>query len=291
MPEMLDYFGRSFRVAARVERACDTISPISGARRIPDTVILEMSGAEAGGHGGCQAGCRIYWKEAWLCRSELRVNDARDADDALERLRDLASMNSRSREAEVDGREFYRCQATEFVRASTPLGWWDARSFLREVTSQRVSLDVRPGRHASGFRRNGAAAGSQGLAPLQAAVGAPGRQQASRRQTPTGHDRSRWGSAGEIERTLDSNGKLRGLWFDREMLPYCGASATIKAQVTRFIDEKTGEMVELESDCYILDGVVCRGHISEGRWFCCRAIYPWWREAWLERDEDFRGGK
>ncbi len=66
------------------------------------------------------------------------------------------------------------------------------------------------------------------------------------------------------------------------MLPYCGKKATVQTRVRRFVDETTGAMVELKSDCYILDGVVCKGHVSEGRWFCPRAIYPWWREAWLE---------
>ena len=58
----------------------------------------------------------------------------------------------------------------------------------------------------------------------------------------------------------------------------------MKAKVERFIDERTGEMVELSSDCFILEDVVCKGEISDGRWFCCRQIYPWWREAWLEAD-------
>jgi hypothetical protein len=66
------------------------------------------------------------------------------------------------------------------------------------------------------------------------------------------------------------------------MLPYCGRSATIQTKVDRFIDERSGEMVELSTDCYILEGVVCKGYISDGRWFCCRGIYPWWREAWLD---------
>jgi hypothetical protein len=86
----------------------------------------------------------------------------------------------------------------------------------------------------------------------------------------------------EISRTLDVGGKCRGLWFDREMLPYCGETHAVKRKVQRFINEQTGAMVELESDCYILDGVVCRGEVSEARWFCPRAIYPWWREAWLD---------
>ena len=33
-----------------------------------DTVYLEDLRCDGSGHGGCQAGCRIYWKEAWLRR-------------------------------------------------------------------------------------------------------------------------------------------------------------------------------------------------------------------------------
>ena len=66
------------------------------------------------------------------------------------------------------------------------------------------------------------------------------------------------------------------------MMPYCGHTARVTTKVERFIDEWTGRLVQLASDCYILDEVVCRSYHSEGRWFCPRAIYPWWREAWLD---------
>ncbi len=85
----------------------------------------------------------------------------------------------------------------------------------------------------------------------------------------------------EIEQTLDSSGKTRGMWFDREMLPYCGKTYTVKRRVSRFIDEASGEMIELKTDAVILDGVICRGYDSIGRWFCPRGIYPWWRDSWL----------
>ena len=49
-------------------------------------------------------------------------------------------------------------------------------------------------------------------------------------------------------------------------------------------------MVELASDCLILDGVACSGERSSWRWFCPRAIYPWWREAWLRRVEQESAG-
>jgi hypothetical protein len=96
-------------------------------------------------------------------------------------------------------------------------------------------------------------------------------------------------SGAEISRTLDEQGKSRGLWFDREMKAYCGHTARVKTKVERFIDEGSGRMVELASDCYILDGVVCDSARSPGRWFCPRAIYPWWREAWLQPLEQASG--
>ncbi len=99
-------------------------------------------------------------------------------------------------------------------------------------------------------------------------------------------DRVRVKSKVEIERTLIPTTRREASSFDREMLPYCGQTHTVKGPVTRFIDERSGEMVELKSDAVILEGVVCRGRHSVGRWFCPRAIYPWWRDCWLERVED-----
>ena len=93
-------------------------------------------------------------------------------------------------------------------------------------------------------------------------------------------------SPAEIKATLDDQGFNRGLSFDREMLPYCGRTLRVKARVNRLIDEKTGRMLRIPKDCIILEGSVCSGECSTGRWFCPREIYPYWREAWLRRVED-----
>ena len=122
MPEMLQYAGKRFRVSSRVEKICDTVSgepPRS--LRMRDTVLLDDLRCEGSAHGGCQAGCRLYWKEEWLRRvdpaSESDGGESGDHADALARLEALA------REATVaahgaDGTsvETYRCQATEAVR-------------------------------------------------------------------------------------------------------------------------------------------------------------------------------
>ena len=92
-------------------------------------------------------------------------------------------------------------------------------------------------------------------------------------------------SPDEIRSTLTDKGRNRGLWFDREMLRLCGQVFRVRHRVGRLIDDRTGEMIELSSDCVALEGATCSGEHSVGRWFCVRAIYPYWREAWLERVE------
>jgi hypothetical protein len=57
----------------------------------------------------------------------------------------------------------------------------------------------------------------------------------------------------------------------------------VRQRVERLIDERDGSMIDLKSDCVTLDDVVCSGEWSTRRWFCPRAIYPYWRECWLER--------
>jgi hypothetical protein len=46
-----------------------------------------------------------------------------------------------------------------------------------------------------------------------------------------------------------------------------------------------------KSDCVTLEGVVCSGERSLRRWFCPRAIYPYWRECWLRRVEPRPSGR
>ena len=70
------------------------------------------------------------------------------------------------------------------------------------------------------------------------------------------------------------------------MLPFCGHTFRVKDRVNRIIDDRTGRMMNISKDCIILDGAVCSGERSTGRWFCPRQIHAYWREAWLERVED-----
>src|SRR5689334_10684747 len=60
MPEMLQYCGGRFRVFRRSDKTCDNIGEWS-IRGMTDTVHLEGLRCDGAGHGGCQAGCLIYW--------------------------------------------------------------------------------------------------------------------------------------------------------------------------------------------------------------------------------------
>lgn len=286
MPEMLRYSGQRFTVSRRVEKICDTVSggfPTS--LRMRDTVLLDDLRCDGSAHGGCQAGCRFYWKEAWLRRVDAGLGREGRSEDPLAELEALA------RDAAVavfadDGSsvESYRCQATEALRATEPLSRYDPRQYIRELTSGNfglarfVRVAVRGLRTAIGRRlrllswfplpSRGEPAPTRGGLDLQ-----PG-------------DTVEVRSPDEIADSVDEGGKSRGLAFDWEMLPYCGGRYRVQDRVERIIDEGTGQMIEISSDCLILDGVVCSGEHSNGRWFCPRAIYPFWREAWLRRVED-----
>ncbi len=280
MPELLRYFGRSYTVEAQVGRACDTISR-TGVRRLANTVLLDDLRCDGTGHDGCQAGCRIYWKEAWLRPAAADEPVQAPVPDDLAQLQSVVARGVHSRESTPEVPVF-RCQATELLRASEPVGWFNFRSLLGELTSGNqplfrwVAVMARIVVEEIGKRlhlfddRPFQASELTGPSPAPATPSLRSGQLVQVR------------SKNEIASTLAASGRNRGLWFDREMLPYCGQRARVKRRVERFIDEKTGRMVELATDAYILDGVVCEGHRSDGRWFCPRAIYPWWREAWLE---------
>lgn len=87
----------------------------------------------------------------------------------------------------------------------------------------------------------------------------------------------------EILATCHADNRNRGMGFDAEMMPYCGGTYRVHKRVTKILSEKTGEMMEMKNPCIILKDVVCQGRYSECRMFCPRAIFPYWREIWLER--------
>ncbi len=283
MPEMLQFCGKRFRVSGRAEKSCDTVMG-EGARRVPDAVHLEGVRCDGSAHGGCQALCLVWWKEAWLRRL--------DGDEAVGAAAESASVPPpRCTEEDLHAAtqlkglvgDIYSCQATRLLDFSRGLRWWYPGPVLREIRCGNVSVGqaVRVlARSARNMLRR-----KLGKPPDPSVRGRcePG-------ETPSGTlpglKPGDWvvvKSQEEIEATLDRHQKNRGLFFDVEMLPYCGHRMKVVQKVDRIIDERTGAMRRLPNDCWILEGGVCSGFLSRNRLFCTRQIYSFWREIWLER--------
>jgi hypothetical protein len=281
MPEMIQYCGRRFTVFSRTDKVCDTINSNLSSRRLPDTVMLDGLRCDGSGHAGCQAECRLYWKEAWLrpvSPDDPPPVDGRDAD-AEDELRRLVAAHV-DNGAEGDDRR-YRCQATELVAASLSMSVADPRQYVRELTTRNIPV----GTFVKVMARAAVMQPAQkvGLLPMPPVAGPDPTSPAF---PPLDLEPGEWvrvKSREEIRATLNDKGKNRGLWFDREMLPFCGGVYQVRKRVTRIIDEPNGKMLVFTSDCIMLEDVVCSGERSTGRWFCKREIPCYWRECWLER--------
>jgi hypothetical protein len=88
---------------------------------------------------------------------------------------------------------------------------------------------------------------------------------------------------GEILKTLDSNYRNRGLYFDAEMVPFTERNYKVDKVLKQIIDERTSKMVRFKADAIRLENTVCEARYAKCRRFCPRAIHPFWREIWLER--------
>ena len=203
------------------------------------------------------------------------------------RARDDEELVRRTQAATTRGDGVYRCQATELGAASEEFPAGDrGRKYLKELQSGNVGI-------ARFLRVLGRAVWRKAARTLRLhrdiALWSEGKPPAAEHLGLQRGELVRVRSRGQIWRTLDENGRNRGLAFDWEMLPHCGRTYRVQDRVRRFIDENTGTMIELKNECLILEGVVCSGDLSAGRWFCPRAIYPFWREDWLERANGANG--
>jgi hypothetical protein len=308
MPQMFQYCGQRFRVYKRAHKTCDTVSGHYVGRRLPDGIHLEHR-CDGQAYDRCQAGCLIFWKQAWL-KSIDRIEDAQIPNSDASRPDGLHPEIGckeddvwRATKHQEPGQETrYCCQATQLLNYTAPLKWWDARQYLETYTSGNVSL-------SKILRGLLFLAYYYGTLAYHERLGRPSRWLYDRLQAlwggipfprrkgriPLGHftprrdlglqpgDMVRVRSYEEILSTLDASGSNRGLSFDAELVPYCGKTYWVKRRVENFIDEKTGKMRTLKTPAVILEGVDCRSLYSGQRMFCPRSIHLWWREVWLEK--------
>jgi hypothetical protein len=298
MLEMIAFCGQKFQVYKRAHKTCDTVFPVRG-RRVHRAVHLETR-CDGQAHGGCQAGCLIFWKEAWLKPIESSASQNATSTQNIY-AQDVVPVAALSASDPPGQSAIYTCQATRLPHATARLEWWDVRQYIEDYVSGNVGLwrilaglsysiyyhlskaGIGVGRpirwlyDAVHSRRNGTLfPRSKGPIPLGQATPAQ-----SLNLQPG--ELVRVKPHKEILKTLNTSSMNRGMFWDAEMVPYCGGTYRVRKRVTQIIDEKTGRMQEIKTPCVILDGVVCQARYSECRMFCPRSIYPFWREIWLER--------
>jgi hypothetical protein len=299
MPEMRRFCGQRFRVYKRASKACDTIEWRT-LRRMENAVHLESLRCDGSAHGGCQAGCLTYWKEAWLKRvagpsiaspsPEVGAGDLPGPAEDVGACAAETLIQATRRDAGA-GEEVFSCQATELLRATTSdIAWWQPGQYVSDVRSGnagvfRVIVGLLVGFFNKFQQANrrlfshrtlihggrtypfvlgqaGSASGTADVLDLR-----PGELVEVR-------------SRNEIFATLNERDRTRGLRFDGEMLKYCGRRGRVLRRVERLIDEKTGKMLSISTDCVIIDRFICTGDYHRS---CPRSIYPYWRECWLRR--------
>jgi hypothetical protein len=296
MPEMLRFAGQRFQVHKRADKTCDTVHK-TGGRRLRNTVHLQGVRCDGSGHGGCEAGCLMFWREAWLKRADGGRGAAQQAALAPGKTAGCTERDV-ERAAVVDAdQQIYRCQITQMKNFTEPLRWWDVRQYVRDVVVNKVPLGtVARAFVFAGYRSlitlgvgyRWLVAFYEWVQRLRGGVPFPLRS-GTCEKTPTAvlglqpGELVRVKSYPEILATLDRHNKNRGLWFDPELVKYCGGVYRVVKRVRRILDEPTGKMLEFSNPCIVLQDVFCTAETTQYRLFCPRNIWIYWREIWLER--------
>jgi hypothetical protein len=264
MPEMAKFCGRRFQVYRRAEKTF--LDRHNVVVRLQNMVFLATARCDGQSHGGCQMGCLILWKEAWL----QPVSDGAVVPDSV----DPSCEQSVNLPTRILDR--YCCQATELKNCGPMLPWWDCRQYVRDYLAREIGFVEWSGmlallvwnklRRHCGVKEHGVLRGQtqrtvNGNLNLQ-----PG-------------DWVEVRSLEEIRETLDFLGRNRGLGFSPEMSTFCGKRFQVLRRIEQVIVEWTGEMRPI-TNTVILDGVTCTGM---ARRCCPRDCYHLWREVWLKR--------
>lgn len=299
MPQMLQYCGQRFQVYKRAHKTCDTVN-ITGGRKMKNAVHLEALRCNGEAFGGCQAGCQLFWKEAWLERV-----DSREPEDSATKPSSNAGCTeadiwAATRASQPNEEPVYRCQATQLFLATERLPAWVFSQYIEDYTSGNVRFRqlilgafvyVYYQLTESGLGFGSALRWVYNI--WQKARGKwtypwyPGRLPRGSKTPACRLDLQpgEWVTVRDQESilsTIDEDLKNKGMFFHGEMVPYCGKSFKVLKRIGQMIDEKTGKMVKLKNECIVLEGADCVGRYTKPR-FCPRGCYPYWREIWLER--------
>ncbi len=308
MPEMLKYCGKQFRVYKVAHKTCDNIKPWN-MRTVKDAVHLTGVRCDGLAHGECDAGCLIFWNEAWLKRvadgfvKDSQIGECGPATPItppgaaggitipIPEILRRASVKGKDTAA---GEQIYSCQATDLREFTSDLPSWNLWQYVRDIRSGNLNRGLGD---SKGERLLEVLLGIVDVfrvllievfnkfQSIRRGVQYP-HVQALPAAAPSGELNLQPGefvqvkSRQEIFATLDKKNRNRGLLFDSEMLKYCGGTYRVLKRVNQIVDEKNGKMLRMKSSCIILDGSACAADYHK---LCPRAIYHYWREGWLRR--------
>lgn len=312
MPQMLAYCGQKLQVNKRVHKLCCIVADTIG-RRMSNAVTLENIRCDGQAYGGCEMQCMVLWKEAWLKRADVIETDftpVRQGGAGKTSVipnggactEDDLWAGTRAPEGEGGSSEpLYICQATQVPHATERLSQWGMKQYIDDYVSGNVRLSRILSRLCFQFYQHYLVYSGLGFGTVlrwafnifQKVTGNPPFpwQQGAlpkNSRTPSVNLNLRVGELvrvkdyREIRRTLDEEGKNRGMSFHAELSRHCGKTFRVSHRVRKAMNERTGQLLQLKNECLILDGADCDGKYTNPL-NCPRAAYPYWREIWLER--------
>lgn len=271
MPEMLEYCGKTFRVSRRAVLTCCAKEGSPRGFRTDDVVTLDGLRCTGAAHDGCQRGCLIFWREAWL----RKVDEAPAI--APSTVAFGADAQLRARLKTKVGPTTYFCQATELANATNYLSRWQrvakcfsglrAGNFNARQISQSIGIWLvwklrRIALHISPHRNHKPAA-------LEAVNLQPG-------------DWAKIKPIESIKETLNEKGQNQGLLFMPGMHLSCGEVHQVQGRIGKMIVDDTGQMRNLRNTVCLQGSVCACAYMGFGMSGCSRSELAFWREGWLQ---------
>lgn len=272
MPEMLEYCGKRFKVIHKASRTCVAFMSRDLSLRMAqfaqdDVFFLEGLRCNGIDHDGCGRGCRIFWKSAWLRKVDGTGDGEPVPGEDAEQLRRRLKVKCEE--------SCYFCQSTQLskatgtiTRAQKVLKVYDDLCSGGCTGTEAVMATAGPVvRKLAKMVKGASSDGNLSKVPGGALDLQPGELVEVR-------------SFREIEETLDSQGKHRGLAFVPDMKRYCGRRYRVLRRLDRMILEHSGEMAEVKDTVLLEENTCTFDHTFGG---CPRNEFNYWREIWLRR--------
>jgi hypothetical protein len=275
MPEMVEFCGKRFRVSKRVLKTCYySEATATGFRKFRTNDVVLLDGLRCSGleHDGCQKACMIFWREAWLRRTQETAIQSKVDSTGILRLRARLKTST--------GPATYFCQASELLNVTRPLSRRERLTgWLSEVLVGNSSITEMAQRIGSWMfwrtRRKLMGEYAHGKS----------------KSTPVESLNLQSGEWIEVKpmesinQTLNETGYNRGLFFFPDMRLLCGRQQRVECRIEKIIVDGTGEMRQIRNTVF-LEGSHCGCVYTLGG--CPRNEFSYWREIWLRRSANSR---